>query len=259
MRHLSCLLAFILLLEGPSGAQAQVSRKDINTLKATDKVIVSYLKAVETFEFYDEKKMKVTIAIKDLLDTTKLGYIYNHPPGKEEKDGVTTKDKNQRTVAHKEFENRVALEKKPVAVSLKMNPEETKNFARLLEKEIPQFSLRLALDEVTFGDLADPDHKKMVNADSWIEVFVNAPADAKLGSKSPYYVGNFSFFGPVQKKRSVANISAGIEKMRKADRFRDVKTPDEIQVTLVRVWSDAPPADVGIPLTFKKISLLVLE
>ncbi|MSQ96835.1 MAG: hypothetical protein EXR98_20095 [Gemmataceae bacterium] len=252
----------------------------------------------QEFEFYDENKKKVKIAVKDLLDTKKLGYsygkappvipgaffrytgqqgrafnsnsrwlsgpvimlrpeVFKDPPKKEEKKGVSTKDKKQRAVAEKEFDKPVVLEKKPFTATLKIQPEEKEKFAGLVRKEIPQFTFRLALDGATFGASPDPKHKKMVFADSWIEVFLNAPADAKLDAKSPYYLGEVFFFGPVHNRLAVTDLSFGMERHRKENRFKDT---DELKITLVRVWGgDGAPAEIKTRLTFKKIRLLVLE
>ena len=239
----------------------------------------------QTFQFYDENKNKVTIAVKDLLDTKKLGYIYvtpmkvicagtaaATPPGyeevglriqqphqKKEKKGVNINDKKRYIVAEKEFAKPVALEKKPFTVALKIAAGEQARLARLLQQEISPIAFTLALDGVTFAALADPKRKKMISADSNIQVYLNAPADAKLDPKSPYYAGMTSFFGPLKDKTIGIGLSTHLEMQRKRGQLKAIDAT-QLRVTLVRVWfSSEPPAEIKTSLTFKGMRLVVLE
>src|SRR5262249_18767821 len=167
---------------------------------------------------------------KDLSDTKALACVHDDPPKKQEKKGVSIEGKKQRTMAVQEFDSPIILEKKPFTVVLKLSAEEKRNFARLVEKEISTVTFTLALEGLTFGDPDDAKHEKRVNADSSIEVFLNAPNDAKFDSKSPNYGGGFAFFGPVRNGTPTMNPSPYMEKMRKKIGFKDA---DQIKVTLL--------------------------
>jgi Common central domain of tyrosinase/Polyphenol oxidase middle domain len=205
-----------------------------------------------TFEFYDEDKNKVSIGVKDLLDTTKLGYEYDMFPNFRfaaaqklteqvrpvEVESVATEDK------HKE------LGAEPLRVSLALPERARRSFAGLTSKKGGSFYAQLTLHGVTFSD----------GKDSVIRVYLGLPEDVKHPTpKDPHYAGSFSLFQHGDNEHggitTILPIDSAVADIWKTTGF----TGEALSVTLVREDPTGKAAKFKSKLTFDKLTLEVGE
>jgi hypothetical protein len=211
----------------------------------------------QTFSFYDENKKKVSIAVKDLLDTKALGYVYNHPSEKSDgKGGSKPVEKKAVPIASLTFKEPLELRTEPVTFNLKLPQPAQGKLTKLLlmRPRLSPSDIALRLDGVTYS----PGH-----GDSSIVAYLNLPKDFKLkkgynpDAENPYYADMFSPFGPFKDAPVWLHITRALQRARKMESWN----PSELKITLVRHWfrSGGPPREIKTRLTIKGVTLLVSE
>jgi tyrosinase len=141
----------------------------------------------QSFTFYDENKQPVSITMREVLDTTALGYTYDRvgptPPSTARVAGSTRAETLVRVSTPE-----LKLTSRPVRIALTL-PEDSRLKMKLggLPFALIPSQVHLRLDGVKF---AGP-------ADSCVTVYVNLPKEvSQPDPRSPYYAGCFTFFGP---------------------------------------------------------------
>ena len=146
----------------------------------------------QKFTFYDENKRRVTVAVRDLLDTAALGYVYDRSPSPADAPSRPTPQTAVETVATLRTPN-TSLQNQPVTLTLKpaINVHKSrlvigsKNRADFKSAPLATQHFHLLMEEVSF-----------LAPDSVVAVYLNLPPNTPIpGPLSPYYAGCFTFFG----------------------------------------------------------------
>ncbi len=196
----------------------------------------------QKFTFYDENKKQVSVAVRDLLDTAALGYVYDKPTGPADNPGQPAPQTDAETVATLQAPN-TSLQNQPVTLTLKMSDE----MRGKLQDTVPP-RIYLQMDEVTFPA-----------CDSAIAVYVNLPANSAIpGPLSAFYAGCFTFFGEPGHAGFMASqvdVTSNLEWMW-TTQWQQRK---DITVTLVRTSCGQAARDFKTPCTFNQLSLSVTK
>jgi tyrosinase len=197
----------------------------------------------QSFTFYDVNKQRVSITVRQVLDTRALDYQYENTgkPAPAEKRPVG-RSESQR-VAVMRFES-MRLESRPLTVVLRNgNSVAGASLGKALQLGKGQ-QMQMLLEEV---ELHGP-------ADTVVAVYFNLAKPPIIHDpRNPHFAGYLTFFDHAHAGDlliSAADVTPALRKLQPSPEGKDTLT-----VTLVRVGTGLLPVDVRSPITFKQISM----
>lgn len=249
----------------------------------------------QTFTFYDENKNRVTIAVRDLVDTGSLGYSYERPasptptpppppapapntpapntpapttpvppappaptpPAPPPPPARPAPTTRTETLAVANTTG-LTLGQQPVSFNLRLQPVVQAKLQRRL------FAFRMPLDVTASQIMLRLEGVKFSgHPDSVVAVFLNLPPGQKADLRSPYYAGSFTFFGhadhpPHHAGRFRADSGTRVSFLdvtRHLQRMWPYGNGQEVTVTLMRISPGVLPADFRTTLHCGQLSL----